>query len=203
MLVLIRVFTTNNQDVLNSHAKKLVATFKRPVKTCCIPDQFHGIHDEVTEKIVHTASRAEAAGASCVIISCATDPGVAEARAALHIPVIGAGSAAAGISLSIGARVGVLNLSGPTSPRIAALLGDHLVAEARPIGVSNTTDLLTRAGQNAAFSAAFELEQRVDVIMFGCTGYTTIELKKKLQNRIGVPIVDAVEAAGAVACSRA
>lgn len=204
MLAIIRVFTTNDQTVLNSHAKVIAAAYGIETKTYCIPEQYYGIHGAATEKlaipkIVKAAETARNDGAKCILISCAADPGLEEARAAVDIPVIGAGSCAAGVAIARGTRVGVLNLTGKTPRAIARSLGNRLAAEASPPGVDNTTDLLTPLGQESAVQAIIELKRKSDVIMFGCTGFTTIGLERELRGKISIPAIDAIEAAGAVA----
>ena len=142
---------------------------------------------------------AAADGAQAIFISCAADPAVEECRRVLSVPVIGAGSAAASVALALGKRIGVLNLNAPTLPVMADILRERLTAESWPQGVNNTADLLTLAGHQAAITAAQELAGKCDVIVFGCTGYSTVKLAKTLRADVRVPVVDAVEAGGAVA----
>lgn len=204
MLAVIRVFSTDDPEVLAAHSRLIQARSGLETVTYCIPEQPFGIHDEESEavavpKIVALAKQAEADGANAVFISCAADPGVAECRETVSIPVLGAGSSAAASALAIGRRVGVLNLNGPTPPRVASLLGNRLIAHTSPNNVTNTTDLLTPAGRQAALAAAESMAEQVDVIMFACTGFTTIGLAPVLRSSIRVPIIDAVEAGAAMA----
>lgn len=203
-IALIRVFSTTDPLVKEAHGNIIAKRYGLSVQTYLIPDQPFGIHDYESEavavpKIVAVAKQAEQAGAKLVLISCAIDPAVAQCRQELAIPVIGAGSAAAGTTIGLGSRVGVLNLNGTTHQRIAAVLGTRFVAEASPSGVKNTTDLLTTEGKVAAQQAAQELAKQCDVIMLGCTGFSTIALAAELRRHISVPVVDAVEAAGGLA----
>lgn len=204
MLALIRVFTSTDPEVLGVHSSIITSRFGLSVRTYCIPDQPLGIHDDASErqavpKIVAVAGQAAADGAKAILISCAADPAVDECRKALAIPVIGAGSAAAGVALALGRRVGVLTLNGPVPQPMAAVLGSHLTAAKSPAGVANTADLLTAAGRAAATTAARDLASKADVIVLACTGYTTIGLGAQLRGSVGVPIVDAVEAGGLIA----
>jgi Asp/Glu/hydantoin racemase len=84
---------------------------------------------------------------------------------------------------------------------MAQVLGAHLIMEMSPTGVKNTTDLLTSTGRSAAIEAVKKLAREVDVIVFACTGYTTIGLLSDLNGQLDIPIVDAVQAGGAVAHS--
>lgn len=205
MLGIIRVFTTPDKEAAAAHERLIAARFGLAVTTLMIDDQPLGIYDDITHeqavpKIVAAAKNAAAGGVTAVLISCAADPGIEECRQAVSIPVIGAGAAAAGIALALGSRVGVLNLTAATPPAIADVLGVKLVDERQPQGVCNTTDLLTPAGLNAAIDAAKALARQADVIVLACTGYSTIGLAGKLRTITAVPVVDAVEAGGAIAC---
>ena len=203
-LAIIRVCSCTDEAVKEAHGKIIATRYGIKVRTYLIPDQALGIYDDASErtavpKIIAVAEQAQLDGAKAIFISCAIDPAVQECRQKLSIPVIGAGSAAAGTALGLGSRVGVLNLNGALNPRITSLLGMRLRAQSKPQGVNNTTDLLTPEGKEAAISAAKELAEVSDVIMFGCTGFSTIGLAAVLRPLINVPIVDAVEASGGLA----
>ena len=204
---LVRVVTLNDADALNKHGKVLMEVFPElEVVSRCIEDQPYGIYNKETEeianpKIIRLIKQFESEGFDAVIVSCAADPAVEEARKTVKIPVIGAGSAVASLALAYGKRIGVLNLTESTPDVLKRILGPHLVAEEAPKGVRNTLDLLTDRGQKAAIEAINRLLNKdVGVILFGCTGYTTIEFAKKIKQlmNIPVPVLDAVIAAGAV-----
>lgn len=203
MLGVIRVFTADD-EIAAEHGRIITNRFGLQTITFTIDDQPLGIYDDATHKqavpkIIAAAKKAEAAGVRALLVSCAADPGVEECRQALSVPVIGAGSAAAGIGLALGRRVGVLNLTGPTPPAMAKLLGGRLAVEASPPGVGNTTHLLTPSGMNSAIKTAQRMAMQADVIVLACTGYSTIGLAAILRNNVPIPVVDAVEAGGAVA----
>jgi len=202
---LVRVVTLKDEEVLNKHGKVLMELFPElEIDSKCIEDQPYGIYDKESEeiakpKILRLIKQFESNGFEAVIVSCAADPAVEEARKIVKIPVIGAGSAVASLALAYNKRVGVLNLSGSTPEVIKRILGSHLVAEIAPKGVRNTLDLLTNWGQNEAVEAIKKLLSKgVDVIILGCTGYTTIEFAKKIKQLmdIFIPILDPVIAAG-------
>ncbi|WP_374954722.1 OPT/YSL family transporter [Paenibacillus sp. AR247] len=72
-----------------------------------ISDQPLGIYDDASEeaalpKIVELGIQMEQEGCRLLIVSCAADPGVRELRSRVSIPVIGAGSSAALVALSLG-----------------------------------------------------------------------------------------------------
>lgn len=200
---LIRVVTLTREDLLNIHGKIIEEMFPElRVISRCIWDQPKGIYDRESEeiakpKILKLAKEFEESGVEAVIVSCAADPAVDEARKMLKIPVIGAGSAAAGLALTYGKRIGVLNLTEETPEVIKRILGEHLVADDKPIGVKNTLDLMTEWGKRAAEEALKRLLKRnVDVIVLGCTGYSTIGFAKIAEEISGIPVIDPVIASG-------
>ena len=95
---LIRVLTTEDEELLQLHGKLIESYFPMfQVVSRCIPEQPEGIHDDETfavgvPKVVNLAVELWKEGCQAIIISCAGDPGVPEARQAVPIPVIGAGS---------------------------------------------------------------------------------------------------------------
>jgi allantoin racemase len=199
---IIRVLTTDDKNLVNAHGRALEAEFGFETISSCIPDQPTGVHNDTTFALAVPKVAALAAGMAplvdAIIVSCAADPGLAEARAVSSVPVIGAGSAAAELALSLGVNVGVLDLTVETPVSITALLGSRRVASRVPEGVTQTRDLLTDAGRTAAIAGAHRLvEQGADVILLACTGMTSIALAATLADELEVPIVDAVLAAGA------
>ncbi|WP_235507131.1 aspartate/glutamate racemase family protein [Thermococcus barophilus] len=203
---LIRVLTLKNLELLNLHGKLLEAAFPElKVITKCIEDQPHGIYDRKSEeiakpKILRLVREFENIGVDAIIISCAADPAVKEARREVNVPVIGAGSAAASLALAKGRKIGVLNLTEETPEVIKEILGENLVAEEHPEGVRNTLDLMTEEGKTAAIEAAKRLKEKgAEVIVLGCTGMSTIKIAPVLEEAVKIPVVDPVLASGAVA----
>ncbi|MFA4646686.1 AroM family protein [Pyrococcus kukulkanii] len=202
---LIRVLTIQDEELLNIHGKLIEKAFPElKIVSRCIEEQPKGIYDEKTEneakpKILRLAKEFEEEGVDAIIISCAADPAVEEARKLVSVPVIGAGSSASALALAYGRKVGVLNLTEETPKVIKEVLGDNLIAEDHPKGVSNTLDLMTEWGRKEAIEAAKRLkEEGVDVIVLGCTGMSTIMIAPVLEKKVGIPVIDPVIAAGAV-----
>jgi allantoin racemase len=199
---IIRVFTTDNQEVLDQHGKVITDCYGVPTVNRCIPDQPLGIFNDETEekaipKIVELGKTMEKEGSKVLVISCAADPAIRELRKEVSIPVIGAGSAAALMALALGQPVGVLGITDTPPSVMKNLLGELLVGYTRPEGVANTTDLLTPSGRENGLKAVRSLlDQGANVIVFACTGFTTIGLADVLKEEIAVPIIDAVEAEG-------
>lgn len=204
-LGIVRVLTSDDREFVGTHGRAIEARYGIATESRCIPGQPHGIHDADTEalavpKIVELARDLAADGAGCVLISCAADPALAETRAAVDVPVVGAGSAAAAVASGLGGRIGVLGLNDAAPRPIADLLGDRLVASVRPDGVRRTTDLLEPGADERALAACRRMvDAGAEVILFACTGLTTIGLADRVRAEIGVPAVDAVLAAGLLA----
>ncbi|WJH36903.1 AroM family protein [Paenibacillus sp. CC-CFT747] len=205
MIGLIRVLTTSNEEVLEQHGKLISRLYGVPVISRCIPDQPLGIYNDETEaaavpKIVELGQSLEAQGCRVLVISCAADPAIRELREKVSVPVIGAGSAASHLALALGRKVGVMGITDGAPAVMEELLGDRLVTYLQPEDVTNTTDLMTPAGREKAIAAASRLmEQGVEVIVFACTGFSTIGLADVLRQELNVLVIDAVEAEGLLA----
>jgi allantoin racemase len=202
MIGLVRVLTTENAEVLQQHGRMITNMYGVPVTNKCIPDQPLGIFDDETEekanpKIVELGKSMEKDGCKVLVVSCAADPAVDQLRKNVAIPVIGAGSAASYMARAIGRPVGVMGISDTVPAVMETILGELLVRYARPAGVSNTTDLMTPAGLESAIATARSLmEQGTEVIVFACTGFSTIGLADVLRKELNIPVIDAVEAEG-------
>ncbi|KND59107.1 hydantoin racemase [Candidatus Burkholderia verschuerenii] len=200
-LGIIRVLTTDDDAVLLEHGRLIEAQYGIESVTRCIPDQPTGIFDADTEaravpKIVALGRQMEADGVRALFLSCAADPGLAELRAAVSIPVVSAGSAAARVAELIGLPVAVIGIGAQAPKPFRALLGED-VAYARPEGVTKTNDLLTPEGSATALETARRLHaQGAKVIAFLCTGLSTIGLAARIREHIGCVAVDAVAAVG-------
>ena len=202
---IIRVLTSDDQDFVDTHGRIIQDEFGLDFVARCIPDQSLGIHSDDTfnlavPKIVELGKKlVDEFEVSSIFVSCAADPGVAELRAELSVPVVGAGSSGAFIALACATKVGVLGITDEVPVAVSSLLGDRLVAALVPDGVQNTVDLMTPEGRTAALRAGETLKaQGATCILFACTGLTTIGLRPELATQLGIPVVDAVLAGGSV-----
>jgi Asp/Glu/hydantoin racemase len=199
--------TTSDRRLLNAHGKLLNEAFGFTVTSRCIPDQPSGVYDQASlesaaPKVVELA-REMAGDADALIISCASDPGLAATRAAVDIPVIGAGSAAAAAALTFGGRIGVLGLGSHVPGPIAESLGERMLLIDGAFGQVATPDaFLMPAGIFEALAAAHMLvDAGADVIVQASTGLSSIGMAGVLRRRLGVPVIDAVTAAGSMIVS--
>lgn len=203
---LIRVLTTDNMELLNLHGKMIMDWFPGlDVQSDCIPDQPDGVHDDETEalaipKVLAMMARMEKDGAEAIIVSCAGDPGVAQSAGKISVPVIGAGRSVAYMASLLNRPVGVLGITDDVPAAIVDILGDRLVADIVPDGVSSTLDLMKPEGMQATAAAGRELLRRgAKCLLLACTGLSTIGAAAVLRKELGVPVVDPVRAEAAAA----
>lgn len=207
MIGLIRVYTANDSNVVQSHGKIIQERFDVPVRSKCIPDQPLGIYDDESEKaaipkIVEMGVQLEQEGCRLLIVSCAADPGVEALRSRVSVPVIGGGSAASLVARSLGEPVGLMGITEGVPPVMSSLLEDLVAGYIRPDGVTNTTDLLTDAGREAALEAARTLvSQGAKAIVFACTGLSTIAFADVIRKELHIPVIDPVDAEGLLAAN--
>lgn len=128
MLGIIRVITLQEESSIHLHGELIERRYGLPVTSRCIQDQPQGVYDDLTEaesvpKIIELARELEASGCTAIGISCAADPALLEARAAVRIPVLGAGSCAAHMALAFSSRVGVLTILTEVPPSFEASSG--------------------------------------------------------------------------------
>ena len=152
----IRVLTTEDPELLNLHGRLLEQYYPMfQTVSRCIPDQWEGIHDDATmaagvPKVVAMARQMYEEGFDAIIVSCAGDPGVAQARAEVPIPVIGGGESTATLARFYGGKVGTLGITADIPEAYPRILGDALIPEAGiGEGVRSTLDLMTPAGREA------------------------------------------------------
>lgn len=205
MIGVIKVLTTDDRASIEQHGKTIERVSGIPTRCACIPDQPLGIFDDASQargvpKIVTLGEELEEEGCRLIVVSCAADPGVAELRQKVKIPVIGAGSAGAYTALQLGIPVGVLGIGEQTPAVIEKILGKQIVGYVRPQGITNATALYTPTGLEKGLQAVRELlDMGAQGIVFGCTGYSAIGLKSVLQSEFKLPIIDGVEASGMLA----
>lgn len=209
-LGIIRVLTTQDSTLLNSHGQVIAEEFGVDTVSRCISDQPHGVHspntfEQAAPKVAELARSMSAHDdVDAILLSCAADPGLESARASARVPVVGAGSSAACEAMGLGERIGVLDLTARTPLAVTSRLGDRLLTATVPDGVTESRDLLTDVGRRAARSGAADLvAQGADVVLLACTGMTTIGLRHHLEGDLEVPVVDAVLAGARAAIAAA
>lgn len=202
---LIRVLTTREREVLNAHGNLLEKEYPvLSVHSVCIPGQPTGIHDKATEeraipKVITCGGQLAEAGCGAIIVSCANDPGVAQLRAKLSMPIIGAGSAAACVARSLTDRVGVIAIT-ESAPRVMMdILGSSLIGARKPAGVTTTLDLAgERILESVTLTAVQLREAGAKALVLACTGFSTMQIAQPLQKAVQIPVIDPVLATGCI-----
>lgn len=203
---LIRVLSTDDPEILSSHGRLLEAFVPGlKVMSRCIEGHPKGLWNEEEErqaipKIVRLGQEMERSGVDALFVSCAADPGVSELREAVSVPVIGAGSASAGVALSLGKPVGALSITDWILPPVADVLGRAMVGWEKPTCVQTTLDLMSEVGREEIVGAGQRLiGQGAEVILLACTGFSTARLAPFLEDRLQIPVIDPVLSGGLVA----
>lgn len=207
---LIRVLSTDDEEILNRHGRLLehfIGQADFQVISRCIQGHPQGLWnaEEIRKgvpKIVRLGQEmVQQEEVAALLVSCAADPGVPELREAVSVPVIGAGSASAVVALSLGRPVGALGITDWVLPPVSEVLGSRLVGWEVPEGVKTTLDLMSAPGQERFVEAGERLKrQGAGVILLACTGFSTVEAAPLLEERLGLPVVDPLLAAGLIAC---
>ena len=198
---LIRVLTTEDQEVLQAHGKQIMEYFPTlEVETKCIPDQYEGIHSPklcqiAIPKIVETAKTFH--DVDMIIVSCADDPGVAEIREAIPgMPVTGGGETTVSLALKYGDKIGVLGITDYAPQAYVRMIPDTMIL-GKPEGVNSTLDLMTPEGKQSVLAMGQQLKaQGAQVIALACTGLATIGVARDLEEATGLPVIDPVLAEG-------
>ncbi|MCZ4057933.1 aspartate/glutamate racemase family protein [Pantoea sp. LMR881] len=199
-LGIIRVLTHPDQHFIEEHGRLIYQAYGLNSVSRCIPDQPRGIFDDASEalavpKIIALGQQLQSQ-CDVLFLSCAADPGLAELRKAVNIPVVSAGSAAASIAAMLQRPVAVMGIGAEAPRPFKHYLGESVIY-ARPEGITNTTDLLTSQGRQSALACADQLyRQGIEVIAFSCTGFSTIGLADAINQQLGQIAIDAVQSAG-------
>lgn len=154
--------------------------------------------DTVVEPLLRLAKR-ESNSSGAVVIACFSDPGLHSLREALDIPVFGIAESGFSVALTKGERFGVISILGRSIPRhrryVASLgLGARLAGDrAIDMGVGELAYGDRVLERMAEIGGQLKTEDGADVLVLGCAGMA--RHRRALQDRLGVPVVDPVQAA--------
>ncbi|MCY0389344.1 aspartate/glutamate racemase family protein [Robbsia sp. Bb-Pol-6] len=146
------------------------------------------------------------AQASGFVIACYSDPGLSAARELTRKPVIGIGQASLATALSLGERIGVIAVSSRGIARhwraYRAFGCDALIAGERAIDVSVAESGDEGLALQRLIDTACRLrdDDGAGVIVLGCAGMA--ELRARVEDAVGVPVIDPCGAAVALALAR-
>ncbi|GGF62792.1 Asp/Glu/hydantoin racemase [Azorhizobium oxalatiphilum] len=163
---------------------------------------------DVAESGLRTADLAAARpDASAIIIACYSQPGLDLLRAETKRPVIGMQDAGVLAALGLADRFGVIAVAEGSIPRhlnnlarmgvMSRLAGE--VAPSRPITVAESGD--PKASFDLLLEAGNRLKEKgAGAIVLGCAGMSP--QRGILEDALGIPVVDAVQAAVTQALGR-
>lgn len=201
MLGIIRVLTTHDNQVLQEHGKKMKDKFGIETETKSISDQPNGIYNDESEqkaipKIIALAKdMSQDKKINAITISCAADPALQEIRKSVEMPVFGAGECGAYAASMVGSHVGVIGIKETPPPAVKNALGEKFHSYSFSPNLRKTTDLFSNHAKKQLLDIVKQLiESGADVILFACTGFSTIRLKRYLVEHIDIPIIDLVDA---------
>lgn len=154
----------------------------------------------ILRKILTEQHRFDAA-----LLGCFGDPGLRAARAIASIPVIGAAEAASALVQLVGQRYGVATIVDSDIPEIEMYLSS-LEVRSKCVGVSaiglqfyelvrDPNDTLDRL---ASVSTEL-LGKGAEAILLGCMSFGFYPFAKRLEERVGVPVIDPLRAGVAAA----
>lgn len=152
-----------------------------------------------TPDILRVAAEGQAEGFDGAIINCFVDPGLEAVREAVTYPVVGAGSAAVQLALSVGKRIAILTIVPNILPLVRRLNADYM-ASGRVCAVrSIDVPVLSIYGDQLIYEKLYEQavaaiqQNHADTIVFGCTGLGGMAEKvqqRLAENGMPVPVVD-------------
>lgn len=136
------------------------------------------------------------------VIACFSDPGLQTIRAKASLPVFGIAEAAYCSALLLGHRFGVISL-GPASIARHARQIEGLALSARLAGNRSIGMSVADGNQPQALATIIQVGRQLrdddgaDVLILGCAGMGGH--RAALQDRLGLPVIDPVQAAVAAA----
>ena len=143
------------------------------------------------------AVQAEKGGFDGIILGCFGDPGLIALREMLEIPVVGPGETSMHVASLLGQRfsvVTVLDTVVPSLERMAKMVGlDRKLASVRAVNIP-VLDLK----RNTEFTTSRMIEESqkavtgdgADVIVLGCMSMAFMGVSEKMQESLGVPVVN-------------
>lgn len=144
--------------------------------------------------------------ASAFVIACYSDPGLHATREATRKPVLGIAESGVLTAMTLGQRFGVIAILAKSIPRHLRYYGamgvqDRLAGEL-PIGlgVAELQDEGRTFGRMAEVGGRLKDEHGADVVVMGCAGMA--RYRKRLQDAIGIPVVEPTQAAVGMAIGR-
>ena len=162
--------------------------------------------ESVVQPLARTVS-ARDNDCSAFVIACFSDPGLHACREATRKPVLGIAESGILTALTLGQRFGVISILKTSIPRHlryigqmgmqARFAGDRAVG----LGVVELTDEARTLSRMIDAGTELRDKDGADVLVMGCAGMA--RYRDRLQQAIGVPIVEPTQAAVAMAIGQA
>ncbi|QFY63734.1 hydantoin racemase (plasmid) [Rhizobium grahamii] len=158
----------------------------------------------VNEVIPNIVEAISASSADAFVLACFSDPGIKHVRKLSDRPVLGIAESAYLAAIGLGARFGIISL-GPSSIArhlryLKELQLERRLAGDRSIDMTvvelmsgNVVETVSRTGR------LLRDEDGADVVILGCAGLGAY--RTALQDSLGIPVVDPVQAGVALACT--
>jgi Asp/Glu/hydantoin racemase len=144
--------------------------------------------------------------AAAYVIACYSDPGLHALREATKRPVLGISECGVLTALTLGQKFGVIAILRQSIARHLRYMGalgvmDRLAAELPVgLGVTELADEKRTLGRMIDVGKALRSEHGADVLVMGCAGMA--RYRDRLQQEVGVPVVEPTQAAVAMAIGR-
>ena len=159
-----------------------------------------GYHDELVGAAAVAAAIRERAGTyDAAVIACFGDPGLDAARELSDAPVVGIAEASFIAAITLGRRFSVLTTLDRGVPPIEDVVHRHGFRErCASVRASGVSVLEADADPDAAAVALEQIgrlairDDGADVLCLGCGGM--VGLRERLEERLGVPVVESVPA---------
>ena len=185
------------KKILQSHAQKETIVDVTDIDSG--PSSIESAYEEYLSVpgTVEKAIQAEKDGFDGMILGCFGDPGLEALREMLNIPVVGPGEMALHIAAMLGNKfsiVTVLDSVVPSLERLARIVGlDKRLASVRAVNIpvlelsqniESTTSRMMEESRKAI------QEDSADVIVLGCMSMAFMGVSDRMQESLGVPVVN-------------
>lgn len=162
--------------------------------------------DAHVEQVIPNILEAVAASnADAFVLSCFSDPGIASVRQLVDRPVLGIAESAYLAALGLGTRFGIISLGQSSIDRhlryLQTLKLDGRLAGDRSIDKTVVELMATDVVETVSRTARLlRDEDGADVVILGCAGLGSY--RQALQQTLGIPVIDPVQAGVSLACSQ-
>lgn len=160
--------------------------------------------DHVAAVVPNIIEAVSNSSADAFVVSCFSDPGIAQVRKLVARPVVGIAEAAYLAALGLGNRFGIVSLGQSSIDRhlryLKALELDRRLAGDRSINMTVVQLMAGDVVETVSRTARLlRDEDGADVIILGCAGLGSY--RQAMQESLGIPVIDPVQAGVALACT--